>query len=964
MDLYAGSGHTESFPRQALQAWGTLPQLAAVITAMTALAVLAGWIFSIPFLKSVLSGAIAMQPDTAGGLLLSACGLFILGSRPSPPLRRLAQAFAVLVVLLGLAVAGKYLFGWSLEYIELHNGTVDSAGELSDRMSPLSVLCFILVGSALFVLHRQALHLMARLLSITVLAIGIVSVLGYLWDVDEFVSGQWLPPIALNTAFAFALLGAGIAGVTMRSEELQQGTSSIELKMLVGFLTAVLLLVMMGGVTYRVGVEYEKSEMLIELSQDRRNALEQLYVALLNAEALQRGYLLTGASSERQDYLQFVAGVDETKRKLIQLIGSDVAQMQNLAELSQLIERRLDRLARHREIFERQGFAAAVAAVKQNDGAQTMAAIRERIGKMNALEAEYLDKNRESLRHHRELTLIALVSTIGVAIGILLPLFRGARREIYARARMEKLLGQERDNAEQASHAKDSFLATMSHEIRTPLTGMLGMLEMLSLTRLDHDQSETLEAAWDSGRSLLRIVNDILDWSRIEEGKLTLAPHSVSIPRLLQDVVGTYAHVASTKGLLLWQYADPRLSASHIVDPLRLSQVLNNFVSNAVKFTERGEVELRAEFLERHASGELIRFSVRDTGIGIAEDARQHLFQRYRQESADTTRMYGGTGLGLAICRRLADMMDGQIALESVVGKGSTFSFTVMLPISDAPGETISRRHLEVESQVVKPLVEQGGDAPSVLVVDDHPINRNLLARQVRLLGLRAETAENGRQALEMWRAGHFALVITDCHMPEMDGYDLSREIRRAEIMRNAVRTPVIAWTANAMAEEMERCRAAGMDELLVKPTDMAQLRKILKKWLPEETVNGDAVASGHAGKREAGPIDHAELERTVPDRSEHWQVLHDFQAHIHSDYSRLLEMQANRSEVEHIAHRMKGSCRMVGARKLADICANIERLAHDADMDGARAAEVQLEEAIGQLDAYLSELNGRGAKG
>ncbi len=396
----------------------------------------------------------------------------------------------------------------------------------------------------------------------------------------------------------------------------------------------------------------------------------------------------------------------------------------------------------------------------------------------------------------------------------------------------EKQLDDLRMAAEFANHAKDSFLATMSHEIRTPLTGMLGMLELLSLTPLDESQRDTLDAAWDSGRGLLRIVSDILDWSKIEEGKLELSPGPTSIEKLLKEVVNTYAKVASAKSLLFWQHTDPRIESAHIVDSLRLSQVLNNFVSNAIKFTKSGEIELRATLVERLDSGDRIRFSVKDTGIGIAENVQTQLFQRYRQGSADTARIYGGTGLGLSICKRLAELMDGQVALESSPGHGSTFSITLTLPVSELPGKTIRGTFPEARPRKVQPLFQDNTSSPVVLAVDDHPVNRELLARQIRLLGARAEMAENGKVAFDMWRNGGFAMIITDCHMPEMDGYALVQEIRKIEKSASLPHTPVIAWTANALAEELGHCQASGMDDLLVKPAEMRQLRSTLAKWL------------------------------------------------------------------------------------------------------------------------------------
>lgn len=532
-------------------------------------------------------------------------------------------------------------------------------------------------------------------------------------------------------------------------------------------------------------------------------------------------------------------------------------------------------------------------------------------------------------------------------------------RAILERRNSENELYFAKKEAELANRAKDSFLATMSHEIRTPLAGMLGMLELLSLTQLDSEQRTTLDMAWDSGRGLLRIVNDILDWSKIEEGRMELAPRPTSIAQLLQDVVNTYSRVASAKSLTLWQHADARLYLAHSVDPLRLSQVLNNFVSNAIKFTQHGEIELRAELLEKLDSAERIRFSVKDTGIGIAKEVQERLFQRYQQESADTARMYGGTGLGLAICRRLTEMMNGVIELKSEPGLGSTFSIVLTLPVTSAPVETIRNQHPELRQRVVKPLFAGDEDVPLVLVVDDHPTNREMLASQLKILGLRAETAENGESALSLWLGGRFALVITDCHMPEMDGYAFSRAIRKIEKEDARPRTPIIAWTANALADESGRCHAAGMDALLVKPTDMTQLRKILAKHMSiSETNSSQDMHSQHnvdSGQIQL-PIDYSLLNLVVTDSPEQIHVLQEFYSHIRADHANLLEVLENddSANVEDTAHRMKGSCRMVGAIYLAKACEDIEHAARIRDKTETMAAKALLDEAIRQLETHF----------
>ncbi|KXS33775.1 MAG: putative Histidine kinase [Candidatus Gallionella acididurans] len=400
-------------------------------------------------------------------------------------------------------------------------------------------------------------------------------------------------------------------------------------------------------------------------------------------------------------------------------------------------------------------------------------------------------------------------------------------------ANLEQRVRERTAQLQRANLAKDSFLATMSHEIRTPLGGMMGMMELLEMSQLDAKQREILQVARDSGKNLLRIVNDILDWSKIEAGKLGLSPHATSIPDMLKSVTDTHSQIASEKDLHFNVEIDPELSAAHIFDPLRLSQILNNFISNAIKFTQHGNVTISTQRIAHHAGYETVCFSVKDSGSGIDPEHQSRLFQHYEQATADTARMYGGTGLGLAICRRLAELMDGTLSVESTLGVGSTFSLTVSLPVvKDLPQN--SRKTDQQPSHTDTALLIKGDAPVAILIVDDHPINRMLLKQQLELLGLQVQVAEDGAKALVLWQNNHFDLIITDCHMPEMDGYELSRHIRELENEADGKHIPIIAWTANVLTEEAVKTQAAGMDDLLTKPTELSELRVTLLKWLPK----------------------------------------------------------------------------------------------------------------------------------
>jgi len=490
----------------------------------------------------------------------------------------------------------------------------------------------------------------------------------------------------------------------------------------------------------------------------------------------------------------------------------------------------------------------------------------------------------------------------------------------------------------QASRDKDQFLATMSHEIRTPLNGMLGMLELLGLGELSGEQRQQLRIAADSGQSLMRIIDDILDYSKIGAGKLSLHPRPAALATTVAEVRDMFLANAAVKRLALTAQVDERIAPALLFDPLRVGQILKNFVSNAIKFTETGGVTIRAEWLGGEDGQQTVRLSVADTGIGISAAAQRRLFRPYEQVHDDGGRLYGGTGLGLSICQRLAEMMGGEIAVQSTPGKGTTMSLTLRLAVAQADAAGAAPAPAAVS------LATLSSNGLPILAVDDHPVNRTLLARQLEALGLPVVLAEDGAKALQLWRHGRFALVITDCHMPEMDGYTLTARIREIETHEGRARTPVIAWTAKAFSEDVDLCTRVGMDDFLAKPAALRVLAQTLAKWLPAAPTDEAAPAPE--------PLDPAALEALATDAAERAAILGDYLTQTRADVADLKAAAArgDRAALARIAHRMKGASQMVGAGALHALCVALEETARAQTGDVPSAVLESIEAAVARI--------------
>jgi signal transduction histidine kinase/CheY-like chemotaxis protein/HPt (histidine-containing phosphotransfer) domain-containing protein len=526
---------------------------------------------------------------------------------------------------------------------------------------------------------------------------------------------------------------------------------------------------------------------------------------------------------------------------------------------------------------------------------------------------------------------VRAVSELEQVAGAFNEMAEAIETDVAGRERAEQDAVRGRRGAEHASRSKSTFLAAMSHEIRTPMIGVTGMLEVLAQTELTTQQRQMVGTAQSSAQSLLQIIGDILDFSKIEAGRLEINPTTFALRPLIGAAVDTFVHTATMKGVLLNWSADARLADAHIGDSLRIRQIITNFLSNAIKFTEIGGIEVTLRVLEESGEAQTVEIAVTDTGVGVPVENQQRLFAEFTQAEAGTAQKFGGTGLGLVICKRLAVLMGGDVTLESAPGVGTTVCLTVPVPIGDAAAiDAGSELHPgALPAARAKPTRAQAEREGSVLLLaEDHPVNRTVLTHQLDLAGFHVDTAVDGQDAYERYLVGGCALVITDLNMPRMDGYELAGAIRRHEQQTGLERTPIVALTASVMQGEPAKCAEAGMDDFAAKPTTIPVLASKLQRWLPALEWPALEPPSRPPASEPAALLDEAILDDlTGGDPAFAASLLADFVETSRGDLRALSDAVAarDRAGVCRQAHRIVGAGRVVGATELVAAASRLE---------------------------------------
>ena len=500
--------------------------------------------------------------------------------------------------------------------------------------------------------------------------------------------------------------------------------------------------------------------------------------------------------------------------------------------------------------------------------------------------------------------------------------------DITERRDIQTAIAQARDAALENVRARAAFLANMSHEIRTPLNGIIGTTDLLLNSELNREQKNYAEMLKTSGDLLLKIVNEILDFSKIEAGKLELETIEFDVRRIVHETANLFSAPAKRKNLALEFEIDAQIPPTLLGDSSHLRQVLNNLLSNSIKFTETGEIRVKISLKEQDSETITLLFEVFDSGIGVEKDVQKHLFEPFAQADISTTRKFGGTGLGLAICRRIVELMNGEIGLESRAGFGSKFWFTAIF-LRNTKSSQSQKIPITVFAEIPNPTSQ----IPhlKVLVVEDNPVNLEITEAMLRQNGIIAKTAENGFKAVKLCRNNFFDLVLMDCRMPEMDGFEASRKILEQATAHK--KPKIVALTASVTAEEREQCFAAGMSDFLTKPITKNVLNEFLSNFQFDsnhlQNLDSEEKLVQHSLSEVLAPETLKTFTEIEAGGEENFvrEMLELFCGHTENEFLELEKafMEKNIALIKQKAHSLKGSSFNIGAIKLPELFEKLE---------------------------------------
>lgn len=822
-------------------------RLCVISTTVTSLLVLVGWYFENDFLKSIVPGYISMKANTAIGTLLLAFALYFFENSKKydlhKPTRWASIFFASIVFLIGALTLIQYIFDVNLGIDELffidrvRLGARFPAG----RPAPITAINFILLAIALFLNSSKSIarQRISQYIIFLAFLISFQALIGYFLGVTYFFGAAYYTQMSIHNSILFIILSAGFLYARQNVALMKIATSPT----VAGRSTRLLITsaVMVPPIVHYIQIQAEKAGFL--------NADFSILVRVMGSVL----FFLVIAWKMADDLYQTEQLQTETEKKLISIntelekhiIERTEAVLKKEATVRAILESAFDAIIGMDQlglITEWNPRAEQIFGYSKSEAIGRLMSeliIPERLREMHKKGLAHFIKTGVGPILNRSIELSALKkdgSEFPVELSIT-PLkvddqfiFTAFLSDITQRKADEKKLKdlnleleKSAKEAQQASELKSFFLANMSHEIRTPINGVIGMTNLISDTNLSAQQREYLDIIRSSADDLLAIVNDILDLSKIESGKMELEEIDFEISSLVADITKNLRLTALQKGLNLKTEIQENIVEHVIGDPERVRQILINLIFNAIKFTSKGEISVRAHKTQDidHQVG--IRFEVEDSGIGISAETLKKLFQPFTQADSTMSRKFGGTGLGLSICRRLIDLMHGKIGVHSTENKGSIFWFEINFKKS----QSTQNHHVQNFKQ---DFVQKTG---RILVVEDNFVNQKVARAMLEKMGHRVDTVTNGIQALATLEQVSYDIVLMDCQMPEMDGFEATKIIRsgrRKKLKRNI---PIIAMTAHALSGDKERCVLAGMDDYITKPVNINSMNKIIQKFLP-----------------------------------------------------------------------------------------------------------------------------------